>query len=40
MTWPDLRAGATAVRRVLAFATIGFATVLGGCVDYGVLSRF
>jgi hypothetical protein len=40
MTWPDLRTGGTAVRRVLAFATIGFATLLDGCVHDGVLARF
>src|SRR5271169_4261808 len=32
--------GGTVVHRVLAFATIGFATLLGGCVDDGVMARF
>ena len=38
----DLRIGGTAVRRVLAFATIGLVTLLGGCVHDGVmdLGRF
>ena len=38
----DLRIGGTAVRRVLAFATIGLVTLLGGCVHDGVmdLARF
>jgi hypothetical protein len=35
MTWLDLRIGGTVVRRVLAFAAIGFATLLGGCVQDG-----
>jgi hypothetical protein len=37
MTWPDLRTGGTTVRRVLAFATIGFAGLVGGCVQDGLM---
>jgi hypothetical protein len=40
MTWSDLRTGRTAVRRVLAFAAIGFAALQGGCVHDGVMARF
>jgi hypothetical protein len=40
MTWSDLRTGGTAVRRVLAFAAIGFADLFGGCVQDGVMARF
>ena len=38
----DRRVGKTAVRRVLSFAVIGAATLLGGCVQDGLMdmSRF
>jgi hypothetical protein len=37
MTWPDPCNGGTALRRVLAFATIGLASLLGGCVQDGLM---
>jgi len=33
----DLRIGATVVRRMLAFAAVGFAILLGGCVQDGLM---
>jgi hypothetical protein len=33
----DLRIGGTAVRRRLAFAAVGLATLLGGCVQDGLM---
>jgi hypothetical protein len=33
------RLGATVVRRMLAFAVVGFATLLGGCGDDAILAR-
>ena len=40
MTRVDRPAGWAAIRRVLAWAAIGFATLLGGCVNDGVMGRF
>jgi hypothetical protein len=40
MMWSDLRIRGTAVRRALAFAAIGVATLLGGCVPDGLMARF
>jgi len=36
MMWSDLHTRGTAVRQALAFAAIGFATLLGGCVPDGL----
>jgi len=35
--WPDLRIGGTVVRRMLAFAAVGLAALLGGCVQDGLM---
>jgi len=35
--WLDLRIGGTTVRRVLTFVTVVFATLLGGCVQDGLM---
>src|SRR5271167_3535024 len=39
MTRLDLRIGGSAVRRVLAFAAVAFATLLGGCAEDALFSR-
>src|SRR5215472_11377780 len=33
----DLRTGGTAVRRMLAFAAVGLAALLGGCIQDGLM---
>ena len=38
--WSDLHTRGTAVRQALAFAAIGFATLLGGCVPDGLMAQF
>src|SRR5271169_6519535 len=40
MTWSDLLTRGTAVRQALAFAAIGFAILLCGCVPDGLMARF
>jgi hypothetical protein len=40
MMWSDLHTRGTAVRRALAFAAVGFATLLTGCVPDGLMARF
>jgi hypothetical protein len=40
MMWSDLHARGTAVRQALAFAAIGLAILLGGCVPDGLMARF
>jgi hypothetical protein len=35
-----LRISRTAIRRIFTFAIVGFATVLGGCGDDGIIARF
>jgi hypothetical protein len=40
MTWSDLPRGGTVVCRPLAFATVAFATLVGGCVHDGVMAGF
>jgi hypothetical protein len=37
MTRSDLRIGGTVFRRMLAFAAVGAATLLGGCVQDGLM---
>jgi hypothetical protein len=37
--WSDLHTRGTAVRQALAFAAIGFATLLGGCISDGLIAR-
>jgi hypothetical protein len=40
MMWSGLHTRGTAVRQTLAFAAIGFAALLGGCVPDGLMARF
>jgi hypothetical protein len=40
MMWSHLRIRGMAVRRALAFAAVGVATLLGGCVPNGLMARF